>query len=525
MWKILIVDDDADTRTTAAHALADLVILGRTVDIHTADSAAAARVLLMQHEYAVVLFDVVMETTHAGLELVNYLRGELENPFTRIILRTGQPGYAPEQTVIRDFNIDDYILKSSQDKARVVTAVTTAIRAYNQIVRARRFGNGIKRALAGSVEMARAHSLRAMASDVCSQTAILNPAWTMRAAVFDSAMDEREYLPVNGYCSALSAGSLAKLHSWDTLESNSGVQMDAVGSNCLVFRLHVTGSHRLAFALEWQSDDAAPDDVSIAILRLTLNASRQAAAEVLLRSQRIGEVLRSVGVLAHEFRTPLGTMMLNLHALEEQIKHAAGASGPQRIERVNTLLGQGRELVRTMQGQIDRALNNTWILTTSDLRVPMRAMDLGPEVVAALKKLFPTQIERKILRVETHGECWVNMERDSLVQIVSNLVSNALRSVADSRNDLAAPLVTVTVSQVEGKRVRLQCKDTGIGLDGEEVARIFEAFYSGSGSPSHGLGLAVVKRSVASTNGEIAVVSEKDNGATFTVHWPQTHPI
>lgn len=64
-------------------------------------------------DVAVCLLDVVMETEHAGLETANAIRSMLKNTFVRIVLRTGQPGQAPEETIIAEYDINDYKEKPS----------------------------------------------------------------------------------------------------------------------------------------------------------------------------------------------------------------------------------------------------------------------------------------------------------------------------------------------------------------------------------------------------------------------------
>ena len=92
-WRILIVDDEPDVHEVTLLALRDVIIEGRSLSFLHARSAAEAETLLRhEHDIAVVLLDVVMETEDAGLRLVRFLRDELVNRATRIILRTGQPG-------------------------------------------------------------------------------------------------------------------------------------------------------------------------------------------------------------------------------------------------------------------------------------------------------------------------------------------------------------------------------------------------------------------------------------------------
>lgn len=145
-WQILIVDDDQDVHQSTCFALANSEILGRPLRfLHAYSAAQALNLLNEQAQIAVILLDVVMESEHAGLHLVRRIREELHNSETRIILRTGQPGYAPEMEAIRDYDINDYKTKSELTRNRLYTALTAAIRSYDQIhtINASRRGLGM----------------------------------------------------------------------------------------------------------------------------------------------------------------------------------------------------------------------------------------------------------------------------------------------------------------------------------------------------------------------------------------------
>lgn len=135
-WKLAIVDDDEGVHAVTRLVLADLRYKDRPVQLLHAYSAAEARQLL-QHEpdIAVMLLDVVMETDHAGLELVRHIRSERKNALVRIILRTGQPGQAPEGRIIAEFDINDYKEKSELSAQKLVTSVTAALRGYDDLLK------------------------------------------------------------------------------------------------------------------------------------------------------------------------------------------------------------------------------------------------------------------------------------------------------------------------------------------------------------------------------------------------------
>lgn len=131
---ILVVDDDEDIHQVTHMVLDDYRYRDQQIQLLDAYSANHAKQLLEQHpDIAVILLDVVMETDHAGLDLVNYIRSVLNNNYVRIILRTGQPGQAPELQVVRDYDIHDYRDKSELTAGKLISAVTAAIRSYQDI--------------------------------------------------------------------------------------------------------------------------------------------------------------------------------------------------------------------------------------------------------------------------------------------------------------------------------------------------------------------------------------------------------
>ncbi|WP_230408690.1 bifunctional diguanylate cyclase/phosphodiesterase [Undibacterium flavidum] len=133
-WNILIIDDDPDVHSATMFALQGLKIQHRNLHfLHAYTTAEARQILIHQENIAVILLDVVMEKDDTGLQLVAYIRETLGLSDVRIILRTGQAGYAPEMDAIRDFDINDYKSKTELTQAKLFTAVTSAVRSYDQI--------------------------------------------------------------------------------------------------------------------------------------------------------------------------------------------------------------------------------------------------------------------------------------------------------------------------------------------------------------------------------------------------------
>lgn len=115
-------------------ALKDFLFDGKKLAFFSAYSAKESKDLIAAHpNAALILLDVVMEQEDAGLQVVQYIRDQLKNSAIRIILRTGQPGQAPEQSVIMNYDINDYKEKTELTIQKLFTTVVTALRSYRDI--------------------------------------------------------------------------------------------------------------------------------------------------------------------------------------------------------------------------------------------------------------------------------------------------------------------------------------------------------------------------------------------------------
>lgn len=173
-WRVLIVDDEPDVHHATELALKDVAIDGRPVEFVHAYSAQEARTCLAEsRDLAVMLLDVVMETPDAGLQLIRYVREEIGNLALRVILRTGQPGYAPEIDTIRSYDINDYKTKSELTRVRLFTSLTVAIRSYWQIHQLEANRRGLEMIVTASTDLGRPKGLRRFAEGIVTQLCAL----------------------------------------------------------------------------------------------------------------------------------------------------------------------------------------------------------------------------------------------------------------------------------------------------------------------------------------------------------------
>lgn len=133
-WRVLVVDDDDQVHAMTRVLLRDFSFDGRGFAMVPAASAAeAARILAAEPDIPVALLDVVMESPDAGLKLVRHIREDLGNRHIRIVLRTGQPGEAPERDVVLAHDINDYKSKSELTAQKLFTTLVGAVRSWRDI--------------------------------------------------------------------------------------------------------------------------------------------------------------------------------------------------------------------------------------------------------------------------------------------------------------------------------------------------------------------------------------------------------
>jgi len=166
-WRVLIVDDDTDVHKATELAMQGLAVEGLPLSfLHAKSAAEARRLLAREPDIAVVLLDVVMESDDAGLQLVRHIRDELRLQAVRIVLRTGQPGYAPEIDTIQAYDINDYKTKSELTRTRLYTVLTAAIRSYRQIRALEASREGMEMIVEASAELGRLRGMQGFAEGV-----------------------------------------------------------------------------------------------------------------------------------------------------------------------------------------------------------------------------------------------------------------------------------------------------------------------------------------------------------------------
>jgi two-component system CAI-1 autoinducer sensor kinase/phosphatase CqsS len=236
-----------------------------------------------------------------------------------------------------------------------------------------------------------------------------------------------------------------------------------------------------------------------------------------LRREHLQYTLTTMGIMAHELRTPLATISLIGDALRNENQSAKEAEGAQRLDQLVVRL---HVLVRNMNQQID-----TQIANASLLRLPMHRETVGAAALLRnVVKDYPYRNSRErdsvtlVLRKDFSFESSYRL----FAQVINNLLKNAFRSLAAVSSAPKPGDLRIEVGVLNGAG-RIVVTDQGVGIPPELQARIFEPFFSTDHGTGHGLGLAFCQQVVQGAGGTIRVKSEPGRGAIFIIELAPVH--
>lgn len=232
-----------------------------------------------------------------------------------------------------------------------------------------------------------------------------------------------------------------------------------------------------------------------------------------LRREQLNYTLGTMGIMAHELRTPLATMQLIGEALRNEAPQLGGESGA-RLQQLGQRLNN---LVRNMNHQIDMQITNARLMRLGGHTERIGAAELVQSTIADYP--FRSTRERQAVVVRVHRDFHFVGSRDLFAQVIDNLTKNALRSLASASSAIQPGDLLIEVGAL-GLRGRIAFTDNGVGMDADLRKRIFQPFFSTDRGTGHGLGLAFCQRVVHAAHGSIRVKSAPHQGAVFTIDLP-----
>ena len=551
-WKVAVVDDDPAVHDGTRFALRDYALRGHRLELLSAHSAAEARELLRRHpDVAVVLLDVVMESDEAGLELVDYIRKDLGNEAVRIVLRTGQPGQAPEQRVIVDYDINDYKAKTELTADKLFTTMTSALRGFEQIKRLHAMRRGLEIIVEAAPSLFEYHSIQKLAEGVLLQLANLLDVDCAGILVLREGGGDGDFAVLAGsgcyrrHAAPDQHDALDPALRQVILESFSRRGHQFFDGR---YVLYVgTGSGREVVVLVEAARQLSDTDralvevlcgrLSIAFDNVTLYEQVEQARATLeerviartrdltaanARLQEQWNRLRRVnafktevlGKVAHDLKNPLSVVIGRTEILSELLS-APPISAGTVMSQIEQIQDSARRLIGMVDGLIADAMADALDISVRHERLDL--VTLAGQVVDANRPLAEQKRQVIVLtappRVEAAGD------QDRLRDAIDNLLSNAVKYSPHGG------AITVAVAE-DGDEAMIRVTDSGPGLSPEDMGRLFGRFQRLSAKPtggesSTGLGLSIVKRIVDLHGGRVLVeTAGSDAGATFTIALP-----
>jgi signal transduction histidine kinase len=551
-WKVAVIDDDVAVHDGTRFALGDYQLAGHRLEILSAFSAKEGRDLLQAHpDTAAVLLDVIMETDEAGLDLVEYIRNTLKNETVRIILRTGQPGQAPERRVIVDYDINDYKAKTELTADKLFTSLTAALRSYQQLQRMVETRRGLEIIIDAASTLYDFKSMQRLAEGVLTQIAsLLNVDCAGILVLRDSAEAEDSFSVLAGSgCYSRYIG-LPGINALDDelrvvvkeafrrrdhqflarrsvlyIRTGSGRELvvlleaskrlsDTDRALIQIFssRLSVAFDNVILYEQLQQANTRLEERVRQRTRELTQANARLSAQWT--RLQRANAFKSEIlGTVAHDLRNPLAVILGRTEMLTEMVGTAALSA-----ESINAQIGHIRSAANRVT-EIVNSLIRDAMADAHDITIRPETIDmvaLVKDIVEASQPLAGRKDQA--IEVAAPATLVAVCDPDRMREAIDNLLSNAIKySPPGSR-------IEVGVAG-EGGRTVIRVADQGPGLAPEDMARLFERFQRLSarptgGEPSTGLGLSIVKRIVDLHNGVVSVQETGPTGSTFTIAIP-----
>ncbi|MGY3605804.1 MULTISPECIES: ATP-binding response regulator [unclassified Bradyrhizobium] len=552
-WKVAVIDDDAAVHEGTRFALSDYSLNGATLEILSAYSAAEGRKLMREHpDIAAVLLDVIMETDVAGLELVEYIRNEIKNETVRIILRTGQPGQAPERRVIVQYDINDYKAKTELTADKLFTSLTAALRSYQQLERMVQTRRGLEIIIDAASTLYDFKSMQRLAEGVLTQLASLLNVECAGILVLrdDGAGSELSVLAGSGcYSRFIGTTSSKSLDPdlRDMVEAAFQRRKNEFADHRSVLYLR-TGSGREVVVLlqaERQLSDTDRALVEIFSSRLSIafdnvilyqqlheantqledrvaqrtralmQANRRLSAQWLRLQRANGFKNEILGTVAHDLKNPLGVILGRTEMLTELI----GAGSPK--EAVATQVEHIRDATKRLTSMVDHLISDA-MADAFDITIRREPVDVAALINEVAEANLPLAVNKQQSISVSAPPNFVTMcDADRIREAIDNLVSNAIKY---------SPIggkITVIVTH-EGDNTVIRIADEGAGLSPEDLGRLFGRFQRLSAKPtagesSTGLGLSIVKRIIDMHGGHVTAQSPgPGQGSIFTVTLPAT---
>lgn len=267
--------------------------------------------------------------------------------------------------------------------------------------------------------------------------------------------------------------------------------------------IHLADEKEKMFSLELvESVESLTDLIGEGVHKFTLLEKIKKSNELLERAKRLSDIGSLAATVAHELRNPLGVIRTAAYNIKRKAR--------------NPLLEGHLANIEKKILEADQIINN--LLFYSRLKAPhiekTRLFNILRDCIEAVKNKYTKCAITIAKSIGSIKDDFLEADPLQLVELFDNILGNAYDAFVESRGK-----IEVAARKDNLGNIIVQVKDYGIGMDNEQLKRIFEPFYT-TKAKGTGLGLTVCKQIVTLHNGAIEIESEKGKGTTVAVTLP-----
>ncbi|WP_437589187.1 ATP-binding protein [Sorangium sp. So ce1000] len=553
-WNILVVDDEEDVHTITQIALKRRFWRQRPFHLTSTRSAAQALATLRAPDcpsFNVALIDVVMETPTAGLELCRYIRANCPSSL-RIVLRTGQPGSAFEDSVLNEYDIDYYLSKPEVTAEKLFAVIRACLRSSQDISTLMAFGRQLRNFTRALQSVTSVRDLLVFMDEAlgfleAKHDASIVFVHDMRAAEPQSVDTSLRHgaapPPVLAAIEAMIARGMPSftLQRGDELGLPTNTALMSFSLPTQADLPTVQGGLYMAMSAGAPSATASVDLASDAriflenwvIAHSTLRLQQQVAAERMLREkmyiERLEGIAHMVASMSHEINTPLGVATAANSMIQMLVRQLRSAEGAE-AEGLDADLNEACALLSKNILRAHNLIKSFKQLSVGQLTDRRAQVDVTTVMRDCIDSLSPEFRAKKIevTITATAGEelTWDGFP-GHLSQVLINLFQNSARYAYP---DVQGGKIDVRVERDVDDRgifLRIAVRDYGPGVAPAVRKRLFQPFVTtGIGQGGTGLGLAIVHNIVVNVlKGRIELEDPEGGGSRFVIELPAVVPL
>ncbi|MCK5719653.1 MAG: response regulator [Thiomargarita sp.] len=523
-WKIIIVDDEQEIHDVTKIALDGFKFKDKPISFISAYSGKQAKTLLKEHpDTAIVFLDVVMEENDSGLQVVKYIRETLQNQFVRIILRTGQPGEAPEEKTIINYDINDYKHKAELTRRKLFVTTISGLRSYYDLM------------LIETNKTALKQTLEAIPIGICVLDAqTVKPKYINKEAqkIFgnrietdvsiESIVDMYKLYTAGTYQTypyeklpmvrALN-GETTHVDDIEIRQNNQNIPIESWGTP-------IYANDKIIYSLATFQDiterqQAEANKTRMVQEREAKNVALHYSKEIEAKNLDLVKLNQDknefLGIATHDLKNPLSAIM----GCAEEIEECCNEMSREEIAELSGLIKQASTKMSTL---ITNLLDVNQI-ESGQIKLNLADIDIL-SIVKNIAQDYTKRAKEKNIAVHFSHEgsnFQAHLDADAVGQILDNIISNAVKYSPLGKN--------IYIKLIADKdKIRCEVKNEGEGLNEADQKKLFGKFNRLTTKPtgkehSNGLGLFIVKKLAEAMNAKVWCESKLSQGATFIIEF------